>query len=348
MKFIRYGVLKAYDHPTWNTGESDHLPPCRYGMYAFPYGFRDSFYLFNRPASEPDSTLQYVRDERGEKLTLRATEAYLKQYDLGDGVVQCYCRQRGEQTPLGKNPAKWLREHGYPTIQSYEEDRPSYVCVMKDASNPPYVLPDGKLSEEVKFLLDADGDRIDAEAFFLREWRPIDFAERYRSWWIPTRIEQINDDIGYRFYHKDDPRRRNWSIKDDVRFAFMIARLARQGIAIEQLYAWPVYDDGDEKFLTTYKKPHAFEYNGNLWHHLEKFVRPRDVLSRVRNWVCTSTAAFERAIRKVEPKQSRTLTRLKGAAPVLTSGGPYGMQPTFDVDCSTEVFFDEKAVKAIT
>ena len=47
MKFIRYGVLKAYDHPTWNTGESDHLPPCRYGMYAFPYGFRDSFYLFN-------------------------------------------------------------------------------------------------------------------------------------------------------------------------------------------------------------------------------------------------------------------------------------------------------------
>ena len=85
MKFIRYGILKAFDHPDWDDDPNDdHAPPRRYGFYAFPYAFHDAFYMVRKPASDPDSIMQYVRDERGRKITGRAIKNYLKDYDLDD------------------------------------------------------------------------------------------------------------------------------------------------------------------------------------------------------------------------------------------------------------------------
>ena len=71
MKFIRYGILKAFDHPDWDDDPNDdHAPPRRYGFYAFPYAFHDAFYMVHKPASDPDSIMQYVRDERGRKIII--------------------------------------------------------------------------------------------------------------------------------------------------------------------------------------------------------------------------------------------------------------------------------------
>ena len=152
MKFIRYGILKAFDHPDWDDNPNDdHAPPRRYGFYAFPYAFHDAFYMVHKPASDPDSIMQYVRDERGRKITGRAIKNYLKEYDLDDdedAEYGNYRRKTDGETFLGKHPDKWLRQHGSPTIRGSDENRPSWVMVMKDADNPPYLLPSGKLSEE--------------------------------------------------------------------------------------------------------------------------------------------------------------------------------------------------------
>ena len=297
MKFIRYGILKAFDHPDWDDDPNDdHAPPRRYGFYAFPYAFHDAFYMVRKPASDPDSIMQYVRDERGRKITGRAIKNYLKEYDLDDdedAEYGNYRRKTDGETFLGKHPDKWLRQHGYPTIRGCDENRPSWVMVMKDADNPPYLLPNGKLSEEGTFLLDSNGARIEAREFFERVWRPIDFAPRYRDWWIPTRPEHLSERGITELYHRDDPRWRaylcSWGDEEKVKrnHAFVIARLARMGIALERLYAWPVYEEGDDVYLTTYKKPHVFDYRGNLWHHLDKYLRPGEALCRARNWVDT-------------------------------------------------------------
>ena len=357
MKFIRYGILKAFDHPDWDDDPNDdHAPPRRYGFYAFPYAFHDAFYMVRKPASDPDSIMQYVRDERGRKITGRAIKNYLKEYDLDDdedAEYGNYRRKTDGETFLGKHPDKWLRQHGSPTIRGSDENRPSWVMVMKDADNPPYLLPSGKLSEEGTFLLDSSGARIEAREFFERVWRPIDFAARYRDWWIPTRPEHLNERGIIELYHRDDPRRnltpfgRDGEENVKRNHAFVIARLARMGIALERLYAWPVYEEGDDVYLTIYKKPHVFDYCGNLWHHLDKYLRPGEALCRARNWVYTSTAAFERALRKVDPKQFRVHTRTQHA-PNLATGGPQFMQPTLDTDRHSEVYLDAEGVRLVT
>ena len=100
MKFIRYGILKAFDHPDWDDDPNDdHAPPRRYGFYAFPYAFHDAFYMVHKPASDPDSIMQYVRDERGRKITGRAIENYLKEYDLDGGVRARPAEGRSQAVP---------------------------------------------------------------------------------------------------------------------------------------------------------------------------------------------------------------------------------------------------------
>lgn len=110
MKFIRYGILKAFDHPDWDDDPNDdHAPPRRYGFYAFPYAFHDAFYMVRKPASDPDSIMQYVRDERGRKITGRAIKNYLKEYDLDDDedVEDGNYRHKTDgETFLGKHPDK--------------------------------------------------------------------------------------------------------------------------------------------------------------------------------------------------------------------------------------------------
>ena len=78
MKFIRFGDIKAFEQKYYKRypriNEFAHAPPRRKGFFAFPYAFFDPCYIVNHPACEPHSPLQYLRDEKGRKLTRRDVE----------------------------------------------------------------------------------------------------------------------------------------------------------------------------------------------------------------------------------------------------------------------------------
>ena len=46
------------------------------------------------------------------------------------------------------------------------------------------------------------------------------------------------------------------------------------------------------------RRPKIFEYYGPLWHHLEQFVDPKDVLQRKEFWVKTNFDAYVKALKK--------------------------------------------------
>ncbi len=90
MKFIRFGSLS----PVWQrqyvanpTDEtSPHKPPRRNGIYAFPLGYFDPFFLYrpyDRTASSKYAITEYLRDGNGEKISnIRFEESNTVEYPL--------------------------------------------------------------------------------------------------------------------------------------------------------------------------------------------------------------------------------------------------------------------------
>ena len=66
---------------------------------------------------------------------------------------------------------------GVPKQPIIREDRPSWVCVMKNPKRPPCRTEDGKLDRRFEYLTDPRGERVPAREFFRRKWWPTDFDE---------------------------------------------------------------------------------------------------------------------------------------------------------------------------
>ena len=125
--------------------------------------------------------------------------------------------------------------------------------------------------------------------------------------------------------------------------------LSKRGIRIESLFAWPLYEEGEDIFLAIYKKPRLFDYKGCVWHHLRKFVPQGSVLASYgTTWVYTTIRDFEGALRHANPRIYAKHRNSQAKAKASRFGGPNYYNATFDVNDMYEVFFDEEDIKKIT
>ena len=324
MKFIRFGDIKAFEQKYYKRcpgiDEYAHAPPRRKGFFAFPYAFFDPCYIIRHPACEPHSPLRYLRDEKGRKLTRR---------DVGDVSAEVL-----------------LKEFGLPKQPIVYEERPSWVCIMRDPRHPPIRTRSGRLNQKFDYLTDIRGDRVKAEVFFDRDWCLGDFDdERLFHHCKPS---DINHDALYYMdvYEKYD----DFMVYSDDRVVKMtVDYLSKRGIRIESLFAWPLYEEGEDAFVAVYKKPRLFDYKGCVWHHLRKFVPQGAVLAAYgTTWVYTTMRDFEGALRHANPKVYARHKNSQAKAKASRFGGPNCCNGEIDVDGMYEVFFDEEDIKKIS
>ena len=347
MKFIRYGDLKAFEQTRHKkcpgVDEYPHSPPRRRGFFAFPYAFFDQFYIMRRPACSPNSSMMYLRDKRGRKLT----EVDLQVFS--DTEVDC-----DSTAPVLKpkvirtlSDNELLKSLGLPKQPIVREPRPSWVCVMRDPKHPPRRTENGSLSQKFDYLTDEDGERVMARDFFEREWRPGDF-DCSSFYYEACKPSDILADACHVFALREK-RSRLQDDSDEASVKLTVDYLRRRGIRVERLFAWPVYEPGEDSWLTIFKKPHLFDHQGCVWHHLRKFVSPGSVLSSYgTTWVYTTVHDFERALRRAEPKAYGKQKSLRDTAKAGRFGGPSCYNATFSIDGMYEVFFDEEDIKKIT
>lgn len=335
MKFIRYGDLKAFEQKLYKKSpaldEYPHSPPRRRGFFAFPYGFFDEEYIYMHPASDPNSPMKYLRDKNGRKLSALDWERHY--YDSFE-LLQRTKHLGPWKSDIILNNAL-LKKLGLPKQPIRREYRPSWVCIMKDPDNPPRHIGRGRLNQDFTYLLDADGDRIPARHFFSRNWEPCEFEDGEA--FHVCQAKNVRNDI-YAFFNCPCCN------CEDV-----LSRLAKRGIFVENLFPWPVYERGMDEWLTIFKEPHLFDYNGCVWHHLRDFVPPRAVLASYgTTWVYTSVRDLGAALNRTQPSAYRKHKRISDQSKASLFGGPICGSSQVDLDRMYEVFFDEEAIKTIT
>ena len=344
MKFIRYGDLKAFKQKHHEkcpkVSEYPHAPPRRKGFFAFPFAFFDRFYIMCHPACEAHSQMVYLRDRNGRKLT-DADRNVCSETETE------YCPETGLWRPKiirTMTDNELLKSLEIPKQPVVREDRPSWVCVMRNPKHPPCRTEDGRLNQEFEYLTDHNGERVTARDFFRRKWYPADFD-------CPDEFEvckpgDIQNDAVYIFGLGD---KYDWFLDRDGGVRIALDYLRTRGIGAESLFAWPVYPPGEDVWLTLFKKPHLFDYDGCVWHHLRRHVPPRAVLAAYgTTWVYTSMRDFEKALRRAEPQAYGKQRTLRGRAKASRYGGPYCYNATLAIEGMYEVFFDEEDITKIT
>lgn len=401
MKFVHFGEPKAIAQAV-DKNNAYSSPPRPKGFYAFPYGFVDIWWVSKDPFDEPDGNAKCLRASDGHPLTLRdfnvydeasgLTEMYRKLREMGLTSARKHARVfldkvlekgRGDsrwelecQPRWPGDIADWLREMGLPPCHVNVEwqFRPSWVRVMSDSQNPPHMATEGALSQPCDFLLDANGARIPAQDFFRRSWRPQDFDVSLQRGsvpllsWKPCQMEDLNfRDCRFLRDCLDLPlgsRCQYWSdrFKRNVR-KLVPEALAKRGIRIEQLFAWPVYPCGEEMYITALKSPHLFSLSGTVWHHLGVDVPRAEILDtyglsrwswRRRDggppWVKTSVQAFAEALKRREPERFRFHQEaMRGYERFDRFGGPqyYNGHCGEDLVEYYRVFIDEGDAKGV-
>jgi len=342
MKFIRFGDLKAFEQKMYKKSpavdEYTHCPPRRRGFFAFPYGFFDSSYIINHPACEPNSPMMYVRDKSGKKMTKANFEDFWDVYERydeeTDNVNKVVCLEDKivlKELRLPKQPIVWER-------------RPSWVCIMKDFKCPPRRQNKGiRLNQDLGYLTDENGDRVAAHDFFDRRWTLKDFDAGcvYR----PCRPRDISEYAHYTFDIEDD----KYVGYPEKSIRAVLQYLGRRGINYRNLFAWLVYELGQDSWLTVFKKPHVFDYDGYIWHHLRRYVSPGEVLASYGNlWVYTTVRVFDKALKKAYPPGYLKHKKLRDVTSASLFGGPRYYNASVDVDGMYEAFFDEEDIKKVT
>lgn len=344
MKFIRYGDLKAFRQKQHEkcpkVSEYPHAPPRRKGFFAFPFAFFDRFYILCHPACEAHSQMVYLRDRNGRKLTDADRNVYSE-------TETEYCPETGlwrSKIIRTMTDSELLKALEVPKQPVVREDRPSWVCVMRNPKHPPCRTEGGKLNQRFEYLTDPNVERVTARDFFRRKWCPADFDDL--DVFEVCRPDDINNDAVYLFGLGDNY---DWLYGRDGGVRLTLDYLRKRGIGVESLFAWPVYPPGEDVWLTLFKKPHLFDYDGCVWHHLRRHVPPCAVLAAYgTTWVYTSMRDFEKALRRAEPQAYGKQKVLRNNAKASRYGGPYCYNATLAIEGMYEVFFDDEDIKKIT
>ena len=303
MKFIRFGELKPIRQERYIANPpkyiNEHRPPRKYGFYAFPYGLRDMSFI---TAKRGRCTL--LKDDNGNFV------AYSDciEYRFGEN-------EKDALTPLGKHLMEKYKLHKY-QLASLISD--SVIRVMKDWRNPPILLPNGHLNQKLVYLLDNNKETIETR-FYINDriWTMEDYdSSRPDYSWKPMSLNDLNivrfcedildietDKKGHSVYdHNCDQK---WLAEQVTKW------LTKQGLDIRQLCVWPIWPlirtsiwpDGlkfEADMAVAMHKPHIFEYNGHLWHHLGEFLKSGEILSVYANtWFYSDIHAFEGALKRM-------------------------------------------------
>ncbi len=345
MKFIRFGDLKALKQRHYekipDASEYANAPPRQRGFFAFPYAFFDRCYIMCHPACEAHSQMVYLRDGNGRKLT-DADKDVLSETETE------FCPETGLRRPKvirTMTDNELLKKLGLPKQPIKREYRPSWVCVMRNPKPPPCLNEDGMLDRQFDYLTGSNGERVPVRGFFRRKWYPSDFdAAGDFDYCTPDNI--LDESVYLLGLGNQSGFLLNWD-GDGVKLT--LDYLRKRGIGVERLFAWPVYPPGEDVWLTLFKKPHIFDYDGCIWHHLRHFVPPRAVLAAYgTTWVYTTMRDFERALRRAEPQAYGKQRALRGNAKASLFGGPNCPNAEITIEGMYETFFDEDDIKKIT
>ncbi len=278
MKFVRFGTLKSVKQKGVKNWRSDnyHRPPRKKGFYAMPYGYVDMFYIPDG-WTDDNMRIQFLRAEDGRKLT---------SYDRDH------------------NPAEYkaaLRRAGISQKQVQSRTQDAFVAYIQDPAHPPRLDAHGNPDQAPLYLLDCYGDRINAWGIFtdIDEWTTRDSFLDKRCSFADINCENLaslltdESSLFTREYSKTE-----WC-------KVLRRLLARRGLDIWQLCAWPVYEHGQSGELYFMKKPHVFEFSGCLWHHFIEEMGPGEILQVHESWVYTTVKTLERVLKK--RKRSREL-----------------------------------------
>ncbi len=332
MKFVRFGSLSLqrqihYEAPVTDMYPSS--PPAKKGVFAFPAGYSDPFYLpLSRPPEDPHSLLQYLRDDNGAKITKK---------DLYDAIPKEEYGLKYDELVLSEKGLAFLKKKRLKEKKLFWVKRPSYVMVYPDPKKDLtfYGLDTprenrGRLNQTLTFLLDPDGDKIETSRFFYWDFYGRRFPEMYEGGYrAPEPEEDFNPEKELYYGNGKTITVAKWLKKNHVR--------------PEQLCVWPCYAKHEDEHAATLKRYRVFEYNGCLWHHLGMYLKRSEILSQFADtWYYTDMHAYERALRKSDgmlfrkrKKYQREMTG-NGYFCVTTWNG------TFDLSTMYEVFFDEK------
>lgn len=278
MKFVRFGTLKSVKQKgvkNWRSADY-HKPPRKKGFYAMPYGYVDMYYIPDG-WTDDNMRIQFLRAEDGRKLTC---------YDM-------------EHNPDEYKAA--LRRAGISPKQVRRHTNESFVAYIQDPAHPPRLDAHGNPDQTPQYLLDCDGEKISAWGVFsdMDWWTTRDsfLGKRcsFRDINCETLASYFLDEshiFKYNYYFTE------WS-------KVLRRLLARRGLDIWQLYAWPVYEHGQSAELYFLKKPHTFEFSGCLWHHFIEEMKPGEILQVHESWVYTTVKSLARVLRM--RKRSRDL-----------------------------------------
>ena len=366
MKFIRFGTLA----PTWQRqyvaepteDTSPHIPPRRNGFYAFPLGYFDPFYLYTpieRPASSPWAITEYLKDENGEKITKKRFEdskTLVRPYSEAEylitqkeyfnlalmresGLSESQKVRKGYLYRKMKDYSKYTKEVFDDSIAKILkkkrvnlktidfEPRPSFMMVMKDPDNPPkYIDDDPKkgLDQPLEFLLDDEGNKIWATNFLYKQF---DMDNYYDGEF--THIEEDGIKMHEMYVGDKEIPIKKW--------------LTTKGLSFDRLCVWPVYPEGENEYVTIYKKSHMFEYDGCLWHHLGSYLKRNEILDQYGlTWFYTDIKTFERALKKSNPKRFSQVKDYQSKEKNYSMGGLLTYNATFSLEEMYEVFIDHK------
>lgn len=62
----------------------------------------------------------------------------------------------------------------------------------------------------------------------------------------------------------------------------------------------------DVNYMTILKRPHIFNYNGNIWHHLGYYLKPEHVIETKGSWVKTTMEDYKLALRLDKKRNIRS------------------------------------------
>jgi len=278
MKFVRFGTLKSVKQKgvkNWLSADY-HKPPRRKGFYAMPYGHVNMFYIPDGWTDE-NMRIQFLRAEDGRKLT---------SYDRDH------------------NPDEYkaaLRRAGISQKQVLRHTQDAFVAYIQDPAHPPSLDSHGNPDQTPQYLLDCYGDKIEAWRIFSDKdwWTTRDSFLGKRCSFEDINCEHLASSLsGESRTFTREYCSREWS-------KILRRLLARRGLDIWQLCAWPVYEHGQSEELYFLKKPHTFEFSGCLWHHFIEEMGPGEILQVHESWAYTTVKALERALKK--RKRSRDL-----------------------------------------
>ena len=281
MKFVRFGSLKPVKQKgvkNWNSGDY-HMPPRKRGFYAMPYGYVEMFYVPDG-WTDDNMRIQFLRAEDGRKLTTYDRDHNPDEYKAA------------------------LRRAGISQNQVRSHTPDAFVAYMQDPAHPPRLDAHGNPDQTPQYLLDFAGDRINVWGIFtdVDWWTTRDSFLSKRCSFEDIRCENLASllcDESHTFARKY--RSGEWS-------KILRRLLARRGLDIWQLYAWPVYEHGQAADLYFLKKPHTFEFSGCLWHHFGEAMGPGEILQVHESWVYTTVKSLERVLKKLKRSRDLQLT----------------------------------------